>query len=52
MTLLLDLWHQGHTIVMITHDPAVARHRRRIILLKDGMIENDGLGHNGHNGDD
>lgn len=28
----------GKTIIMVTHDPQVASHCKRIILLKDGMI--------------
>ncbi len=32
---------QGRTIIMITHEPDVAQHAKRIIQLKDGMIIND-----------
>ena len=32
---------QGRTVVMITHDEAVARHARRIIQLRDGAIVDD-----------
>jgi putative ABC transport system ATP-binding protein len=32
---------QGRTIIMITHDAAVARHARRIIQLRDGTIVED-----------
>jgi len=28
----------GITVVMVTHEPAIARHTRRIIHLKDGLI--------------
>ena len=31
----------GKTIVMVTHDPQVASHCKRIIFLKDGKILND-----------
>ena len=31
----------GKTIVMVTHDPQVASHCKRIIFLKDGMILED-----------
>lgn len=31
----------GHTIVMVTHDPLVAQHARRIIELHDGRIAAD-----------
>ncbi|MEJ2636109.1 MAG: ABC transporter ATP-binding protein [Calditrichia bacterium] len=35
-----ELWRQGNTIVMITHDPNISNHCERIIRLKDGLIEN------------
>ena len=36
--LLLDLNRRGHTIVMVTHDPAVAKHAHRIIEVSDGKV--------------
>lgn len=30
----------GRTIVMITHDPEIARYADRIVLVKDGIIQN------------
>ena len=41
MKLFQDLQKQGHTIVMITHEPSVAAYARRIIHVKDGKIEKD-----------
>ena len=32
---------QGHTVIIITHDPEVARHARRRIEIKDGEIVAD-----------
>ncbi|MFC2991406.1 ABC transporter ATP-binding protein [Halomonas tibetensis] len=32
---------QGRTVIMITHDEAVARHARRIVRLQDGAIRDD-----------
>ena len=43
---MLDLFEQLHrergiTIIVVTHDPAIARRARRIIAIKDGRIESD-----------
>ncbi|ARC35865.1 MacB family efflux pump subunit [Paracoccus yeei] len=42
--LLLDLNARGHTIVMVTHDPAVAAHAHRVIEISDGRILRDSGG--------
>jgi putative ABC transport system ATP-binding protein len=31
----------GHTIIMITHEPDIAHHAKRIITLRDGKIIDD-----------
>jgi putative ABC transport system ATP-binding protein len=49
MALLHDVHEQGATIVIVTHDPAIAAHTERTIELRDGQIETET--HNGH-GDD
>lgn len=41
MQLLEDLYDQGNTIIMVTHEEDVARHARRIVRLRDGLIESD-----------
>ena len=46
LDLLHELHEQGVTIVMVTHDPAVATHPERIVRLRDGRIET--IIHNGH----
>jgi putative ABC transport system ATP-binding protein len=40
MNLLHKLHDQGTTIVMVTHDPAIAAHTQRTIHLIDGMVDN------------
>jgi putative ABC transport system ATP-binding protein len=39
--LLKDLSEEGHTILVVTHDTAVAQQTRRIISMRDGRIESD-----------
>jgi putative ABC transport system ATP-binding protein len=41
MTLFRDLNEAGRTIIMVTHDPDVARHAKRIIRVLDGLIVAD-----------
>jgi putative ABC transport system ATP-binding protein len=36
-----DLNKEGHTVVLITHEPDIASHAKRIITLRDGKIEKD-----------
>jgi len=36
-----ELHAQGRTIILVTHDPEVADHARRIILVRDGLIVSD-----------
>ena len=36
-----DLHRQGMTLVMVTHDPDVARRCKRIVHIKDGKIQRD-----------
>lgn len=37
LQLLLDLTKRGVTLVIVTHDPEVAKHCQRIIRMKDGI---------------
>ncbi len=36
-----ELHEQGRTLVMVTHDPGIARRATRTILLRDGLLESD-----------
>jgi putative ABC transport system ATP-binding protein len=41
MDLFCELNHEGHTIVLITHERDVAALARRVVLLEDGRIVSD-----------
>ena len=45
MEIFQQLNNDGHTIVMITHEPDIAEHAKRIIYLKDGKIIKDSGDH-------
>ena len=32
---------QNITVILVTHDPEVAQHARRIISVRDGLVESD-----------
>ncbi|MCT6517681.1 macrolide ABC transporter ATP-binding protein/permease MacB [Proteus vulgaris] len=41
MSILKQLNEQGHTVIIVTHDPLIAAQAERIIEIKDGKIIND-----------
>jgi len=43
MAIFQKLNKEGHTIVVITHEPDIAAHAKRIIHIKDGKLEKDEL---------
>ena len=43
MTLFENLYQQGNTVILVTHEPDIARHARRSVHLRDGVIESDQL---------
>ncbi|RTL57654.1 MAG: ABC transporter ATP-binding protein [Rhodocyclaceae bacterium] len=46
MALFEDLNREGITIVLVTHEPDIARHAKRLVRFRDGRIIHDG-GHEG-----
>ena len=45
MEIFQKINRQGRTIVMITHEPDIAEHAKRIIHIKDGIVAQDKNGH-------
>lgn len=45
MSIFQKLNDEGHTIVMITHEPDIAEHAKRIIHIRDGKISGDSITH-------
>jgi putative ABC transport system ATP-binding protein len=41
MDLFVDLHRQGMTVVVVTHDPNIARFAERVVTFKDGLIVSD-----------
>lgn len=41
MHLFEQLYRQGNTLLVVTHEEDIAQHARRIIRLRDGVIESD-----------
>jgi putative ABC transport system ATP-binding protein len=41
MALFEILYEAGNTIVVVTHEEQIADHARRIVRLRDGLIESD-----------
>ena len=43
MQLFHEIHEKGNTIILVTHEEYIAEHARRIIRLKDGLVERDEL---------
>ena len=41
MSIFTELWKAGRTVVIITHDPALAKRASRIVEIRDGRITSD-----------
>ena len=38
-----ELYAQGQTVIMVTHEPDIAAHAARTVVLRDGRVESDRL---------
>lgn len=41
MALFDELYKNGNTVILVTHEEDIARHARRIVRLRDGLVESD-----------
>ncbi len=41
MSLFNDLWSGGNTMIIVTHEEEVARHAKRILRIRDGLLASD-----------
>jgi len=41
MKIFQDLNHQGKTVIIVTHEPDIALHAKRILRFRDGLLESD-----------
>jgi putative ABC transport system ATP-binding protein len=45
MQLMVSLWHDGRTILLVTHDPNVAAYAQRTLNMQDGSILSEEVAH-------
>ena len=41
MKVFEDLANTGQTVIMVTHEPDIAAHARRVVVLRDGLVSTD-----------
>ena len=41
MKVFESLASSGQTVIMVTHEPDIAAHARRVVVLRDGVVESD-----------
>ena len=41
MKVFEELASSGQTVIMVTHEPDIAAHARRVVVLRDGVVESD-----------
>jgi len=43
MDILEDINHKGETIIVVTHDPAIAKSARRVLKIQDGIVSEENV---------
>lgn len=46
MAIFQDINKKGHTVVMITHEPDIAQHAKRVVMIRDGKLISDKMNKN------
>ena len=46
MKLFEEIYSRGNTIIVVTHEEDIAKHARRVVRLRDGIIESDQINNN------
>ena len=41
MAAFANIWRQGNTVILVTHEADIAAHARRVIILRDGLVSSD-----------
>ena len=41
MRVFQELASEGQTVIMVTHEPDIAAHARRVVVLRDGLVSTD-----------
>jgi putative ABC transport system ATP-binding protein len=41
MEVFAALHARGQTVIMVTHEPDIAAHAERVVVLRDGQVETD-----------
>lgn len=44
MNELLEVNQNGHTVILVTHDPDIAAYAKRVITIRDGVVDSDKRG--------
>ncbi len=46
MELFEQIYSKGNTIIIVTHEEDIAHYARRVVRLRDGLVESDQLNNN------